>query len=129
MRIILRILAIAVWFAIIGTLLLVWRIWRVGTLGVLMASGIFGLITVLGWIFTMVAGPFGAVQLWRLRESGRRTVLLLAGYAFLYYFVCLFFFRQSGAANSKIWLALGGNIVVVALLLSSPVRRACSGRT
>jgi len=56
MRIILRIVAVAIWFAIIGTLLLIWRFWRFGDLATLWASGIFGLITFLGWLLTLTVG-------------------------------------------------------------------------
>jgi hypothetical protein len=113
------------WVAIIGTLLLTRRFWRFGGFGALMATGAFGLITVLGWTLTLAVGPVAAVRLWRLRESGRRTTLLLAVYTLLYYIVSGLFFRQPGAASPKLWLALGGNALLVLLLLSPSARRAC----
>jgi hypothetical protein len=111
--------------AIIGTLLLIWRFWRFGGLGALMATGAFELITVLGWTLTLAEGPVAAVRLWRLRESVRRTTLLLAVYTLLDYIVSGLFFRQPGAASPKLWLALGGNTLLVLLLLSPSARRAC----
>jgi hypothetical protein len=38
-----------------------------------------GLATLFGWAITLFAGPVAAVQLWRLKESGRRAALLVVG--------------------------------------------------
>ena len=101
MRIILRIVAVAIWFAIISTLLLIWRFWRFGDLATLWASGIFGLITFLGWLLTLNVGPFAGIQLWRLRESGRKSSLFLAGCTLLYYLVTWLISRQHNVPNPK----------------------------
>jgi hypothetical protein len=124
-RIVLKILSIALWVAIIGTLLLIWRFWRFGDFGALLATGAFGLITVFGWALTLAVGPFAAFQLWRLRESGRMAASLLAGFNLLYYVVPPLFSRQSTSASPKLWLAIGGNAFLLLLLLSPSARRAC----
>ena len=124
MRIILRIFAIIVWLAIIFNLLLLWRIWRAGTFA-LMVTGPLGLFTVLGWALIIAVGPFAAVQLWRLRENGRRASLLLSGYTLLYYFAMGLSFQQQHLATSKVWLWAGANAYFVMVLLSPTARRAC----
>jgi len=126
MRIILRIFAIVMWWEIIRTIVLIWRFSRLGGLGALM-HGIFGAATILGWLLTLAIGPFASTQLWRLRESGRKASLLLAVYALLYYIAGGLFFRQPGAKLSPILVALAGNALFSALLLSSPARRVCLG--
>ena len=65
MRMILRILAILTGLEIVHTALLIWRFPHLADLG--MTTTIFGAVTALGWILTLVVGPFAAVQLWRLR--------------------------------------------------------------
>lgn len=128
MRIVLKLLSIALWLGIIGTLLIVLRFWRLGGIRPLMAIGAFGPMTVVGWVLTLAVGPFAAVQLWRLRESGRRAALLLGGFTLLYYFVPPLFFPQPSAPSPKIWTAIGGNALLVLLLLSPSARRACESQ-
>ena len=124
MRIILRIFAIVMWWEIIRTIVLIWRFSRLGGLAALM-RGIFGATTIIGWLLILAVGPFAATQLWRLRESGRKASLLLAVYAFSYYLAGVLFFREPGAELSPILVAVAGNALFSALLLSPPARRAC----
>jgi hypothetical protein len=84
MRIILRIYGIVIGLAIIRTVFMVHSFSSTNSLRALLADGVFGVISVSGWILTLAMGPFAAVQLWRLRESGRRTSLFLAVYGLLY---------------------------------------------
>src|SRR5579863_8799010 len=104
MRLVLRILAILMGWEIINTGLLIWRIWRLNNFSPLIMSGLFGIISILGWVLTFVVGPFATVQLWRFRASGRRTSLFLACYALLYYVAGWLFFREPGATNFKSYL-------------------------
>jgi hypothetical protein len=99
--------------------------WHAGDLGKLMMSGGFGQLTAVGWALTLALGPFAAVQLWRMRESGRRASLALASFALLYYVVAWSFFRQPGAEASKALIPVVENALFSALLLSSPTRRIC----
>jgi hypothetical protein len=124
MRIILRIFAIVMWCEIIRTIVFIWRFSRLGGLAALM-RGIFGATTIIGWLLILAVGPFAATQLWRLRESGRKASLLLAVYAFSYYLAGVLFFREPGAELSPILVAVAGNALFSALLLSPPARRAC----
>jgi hypothetical protein len=107
------------------TILLVWRMARLGGLGELARTGAFGLITMLGWVLTLVVGPFAAAQLWRLRESGRRASLFLASFALIYYAAGLLFFRGTGAETAQIAVPIVGNLLLSVLLVSSPARRVC----
>lgn len=125
MRIILRILAFGLWFGIAGTFVFFWRFVHHGDFRMLMASGVFGLMTVLGWGLTIGVGPFAAIQLWRLRESGRKASLLVAGYTFLYYIVSGFFFRGPIASIPNILLVLGSKATIVAILLLPSARGVC----
>jgi hypothetical protein len=96
-----------------------------GGIGELGRSGAFGLTTILGWLLTLSVGPFAVVQLWRLRESGRRSSLLLSAWAFVYYAAGMLFFRGPGAETAKIAVPIVGNLLLSVLLVSSPVRRVC----
>ncbi len=125
MRVVLRILAIAVGFGAGLTLLLVLRFWRLSGFGDLLATGAFGSITVLGWVLNLIVGPFAAIQLWRLRDSGRRASLVLVGYSLLYYAVGWFFFRQPQTRSSEVWWPGVYNALLAALLFSRSARRAC----
>jgi hypothetical protein len=87
MRIVLKFLAALIWFAIAGTVLLIWRFSHFGSLGTLAGNAVFGVATVLGWVFTLALGPVAAIQLWRLRESGRMLSLFLSLFALIYYVV------------------------------------------
>lgn len=124
MRIVLRILAILMGWEIINTILLVHRIWRLGNLAEL-TSGLLGATAALGWVLTFVIGPFAAVQLWRLRPSGRKTSLLLAAFALLYYIGGWLFFRGPGAAFKSVIVPIIGNSLFLVLLLSPQARRLC----
>jgi hypothetical protein len=125
MGIVLKVLAIVVGIGVVFTLALVWRFWRLGGFGPLMATGAFGLITVLGWVLTLAVGPVATVQLWRIRESGRLTSLFLAAYGVLYYAAGWVFFRQPATETSRVWLGAVGNALLVAVLVSGRARRAC----
>jgi len=127
MRIILRILSVIMWLAVIGTLFLIRRIWHFGGIARLMSAGFFGFSTFLGWLLVLAVGPFAAVQLWRLRESGRISSLLLAGYTFLYYVAGWVTSGQRRLVTPKLWFAIAGNACIVLLLLSPYARKICKG--
>lgn len=126
MRVVLRILAIAVGVEIIQTVSMVWYFWSSNGLKDLAAEGTFGWATFLGWFLTMTLGLFGATQLWRLLSSGRIALSLLAAFAVLYYSLGWLLIPQTGTgALSRIGLQIAGNIFLIAILLSPPARRAC----
>lgn len=126
MRTLLRIFATLVWLAVASTLILIWQTWRLGDIGALARTGIFGAVTAFGWILTLILGPFAALQLWRLRESGQRASLFLASYTFLYYAGGWFFFEPAGGVTFQLGLTMLWNSLFCGVLLSSPVRRICA---
>jgi hypothetical protein len=124
-RIFLRVIAIWISFQIAYSILLIWRMAFLGGIGELSRSGVLGLATILGWLLTLSVGPFAVVQLWRLREIGRKLSLFLSAFAFAYYATGLLFFRGPGAETAKIAVPILGNLFLSLLLVSSPVRRVC----
>jgi hypothetical protein len=105
--------------------MLIWRMALLGGIGELSRSGVLGLATIVGWLLTLSVGPFAVVQLWRLRENGRKSSLLLSAFAFAYYAAGLLFFRGHSAETAKIVVPILGNLLLSVLLVSSPVRRLC----
>lgn len=125
MRTFLRVIAIWIALQLAYSILLIWRMVLLGGIRELSRSGVFGFTTMLGWLLTLSVGPFATVQLWRLRESGRKSALLLSAFAFAYYSAGFLFFRGPGAEASKIALPIVGNLIFSVFLVSSPVRRTC----
>jgi len=125
MRTVLRFLAALIWWPIAGTVLLIWRLWHLGSLRALAGNSLFGVATVLGWVFTLALGPVAAIQLWRLQESGRRISLFLSLFALIYYVVSWVYFRDPNTDFFKGGLAVSGNAVFCAILLSPQARRIC----
>src|SRR3972149_5446841 len=78
-------------FAVVMAGPVVLRFTTNGGIAALLGTGVFGLLTVLGWLLTLLVGPFAAVQLWRLRPSGRRvTRFLVLSLGLLVRIGCLF---------------------------------------
>jgi|SRR5579872_1367912 len=125
MRIVLRIIAIGIWIAVIGTLGKVWGMWHFDHFVSLMATRSFGILTVVGWGITLTAGAFGATQLWRLRESGRRMALFVFGYAVFYYIAGWLSIRQTYKVTHPAWFAMALYAALVLLLLSPAARSTC----
>ena len=113
MRIVLRI--IAVWFGL-TSLVLAFLLLHFGTMGVNTVRGAVAVILLT--VFTAL-GAFAAVQLWRLRESGRKAALgvCLVGLAFVF----VQFNRLS--TFDAVRLSITGLIMLV--LLSASAKRAC----
>jgi hypothetical protein len=126
MRTLLRLLAVAVVIAVIGTILLVGRFWSFDRFKSLIDSGSYGYVTIFCWLVVVVAGPFAAVQVWRMRRSGLITCLILTLSTFLYYTVGWLFYARAEADHSKLLLAIGCNVLLALLLISPPARHACS---
>ena len=66
-----RLLAVVVSMYVIGAASYAWGLWRNGLVGVLLLSGAPGYVLAAHWFVALAAGPFGCVQLWRGRPSGR----------------------------------------------------------
>jgi hypothetical protein len=128
MRILLRVIAVIIAVAVILTVKLVWRFWHLGGFKTLIATGTFGWITIFGWLIALVLGPFATVQLWRFREIGRITSLVLLGYNILYYGMGWVFLRGRTPISyaPTFLMTTGFNALLAATLLSASARRLCS---
>ena len=124
MRIILRVLAIYIGLNVPFTVRFVWRAWHMDGYRTLIATGAFGWITIFGWIITVIVGSFAGVQLWRLREIGRVTSLIVFGFAALYYAAGPLLLREP--ITPALWLRIGFNVLLVAALSLPSARRICS---
>lgn len=69
MKAFLRAVAILLGVAIMLQLFLVLQIAASGHLTALARPGALGILTFVGWVIVLTAGPIAAVQLWRLRRS------------------------------------------------------------
>lgn len=94
-------------------------------IGALLSIGVFGLLTLTSWVLTILVGPFAAVQLWRLRPSGRRATVLLAAFGTLYYLSGLVLFRGPGTNTTVVAIMLVIYVAVLAFLLSAPAKSQC----
>ncbi len=125
MRTVLKVLAGILWWPILATLLLVWRLWRADSLKTVVESGLFGAATALGWALTLVMGPVAAILLWRLEERGRRVALCLSLFALGYYLISWAYFRSPQTNYLNLAFAVAGNFAFAAILLAKPAREAC----
>ncbi len=111
MRVLVRMAAGVACLSVLGTLWFVTVIAAAGRMQPILATGLLGVLTVIGWAVTLVVGPIAAVQLWRFRESGRRAGLVLFGSGVAYYIVGWFGLRSPQAsalscAVATTWFAL-----------------------
>jgi hypothetical protein len=125
MRILLRLIAALAVLSVIATAVFVFRFGAVG-LRALLATGMFGLITIIGWIITFTVGPVAAIQLYRLRPSGRIAAAVLFGTMLVYYIVGLFTFREPEAPATPIVALCVFLSALVALVLSPAAKRVCT---
>ena len=108
------------------TLLLVILILGRGGFRPLLNAGVFGVVTLLGWVVGLTFGPLATVHLWQLRERGRIAALILFGYGFLYYLAGYFWLRALEASSTQILAATIAHLVPVLILASPQARRVCS---
>ena len=83
MRILFRLVAGFTFLSVIGTLVLVIVIWQRGGMLYLAHSGPFGILTLGGWVITLVIGPPAVVLLWKQKDAGI-LLRLLFGRAFVF---------------------------------------------
>ena len=126
MRIALRLIACVIAIAVIQSGVLVVHIFMLGGLGPLVDSGALGLGTIAGWLAVITAGPFAAIQLWRLRRAGLFLASILCGIAFAYYMIGLLVLRVPNAPVTPIVVAIAIDALVLSLLVSPAARRAVS---
>jgi hypothetical protein len=118
MRLLIRIVAVLAAVSVLGTVWFVAAFAAAGGLRGLLTSGMLGVLTIVGWVITLIAGPVAAVQLWRFRQSGRRAGIILFGYGLAYYLVGLLALRSPEASIWQIFAAalMFGFPLVVLLL-------------
>jgi hypothetical protein len=126
-RVLLRILALIAAFTVVGTVMFILRVPGTRNAIAFATASAFGAVTVIGWVVSLVGGPFAAVQLWRLRESGRRAAIVVFGYGFAYYVVGLLVFRDPGVAIAPIVLGAVSFGVPLVILLSRRARQVTAG--
>ncbi len=126
MKIILRVVALLMGFAVLITLLQVLHFSQAGEIGILAHSGI-GIATLVSWMIILTCGPISAVQLWRFRRTGLYLSAMLSGLAFLYYLGGLIASHPNNAALRSILISLVANGILVAVLLSRKARQICEG--
>jgi len=126
-RILLRVISLVTGLAVALTALSVGQFAASGELAVLAESGVLGVATLIGWFTILVAGPVASVQLWRLRRTGLFLTALLGIFVVVYYLVGITL-RAPGAPFAPVVVAVLVNSALVALLLSSPAKRACAAQ-
>ena len=127
MRIVLRVIAVVTAISVCTTAWFIAWMARTGGLQALFHAGLLGVITFAGWGVTLVLGPITAVQLWRVRETGRRAGIFLYGYGVLYY---LFGFglRSPDSSIDQIISAAGMPALTFVVLLLPRARAATANR-
>ena len=126
MALVLKSIAAVAATSVAFTLLLVVVIVGRGGFRPLLNAGVFGVMTLLGWVVGLTFGPLATVHLWQLHERGRIAALILFGYGFLYYLAGYFWLRSPEASSAQIIAAACAHLVPVLLLASPQARRACS---
>jgi hypothetical protein len=122
-----RIVAVLAGVSVLFTLWFVAAFAAAGGLGALLASGLLGGLTIVGWVITLVMGPIAAVQLWRFRDSGRRAGIILFGYGLAYYVVGLLdALRSPEASTWQILAAATMFALPLVVLLTRRTRALCS---
>lgn len=127
MRILLRLVAVICALSVVATVVFIARF---GTSGIskLVATGMFGLITLFGWLITLVAGSIAAVQLLRLKSTGRIAAAVLFGTMSAYYvygLVGIIAFRQPSTFIGPVIAMSAFSLLLVVLVLSPAAKRAC----
>jgi hypothetical protein len=124
-KFVLRGIAVGTALAVVLTVALAFQFVANGRIGALLSIGVFGVLTLTAWILTVLVGPFAAVQLWRLRQSGRRATALLAAYTTIYYVAGLVLFRGPGTKVAVVVFMAAINAAASAFLLSGRARLEC----
>jgi hypothetical protein len=126
MRILIRTIAVLAAVSVLGTVWFVVAFAAAGGLRGLLTSGLLGGLTIVGWVIALVAGPVATVQLWRLRQSGRRAGILLFGYGLAYYLVGLLALRSPEASTRQIFAAATMFALPLGVLLLPRTRMLCA---
>jgi hypothetical protein len=120
-RLLVRLVAVLAAASVVLTLFFIPGFASAGGLRALVTSGALGVLTIVGWVITLVMGPIAAVQLWRFRETGRRAGIIMFGYGLAYYLIGALGLRSSEASI--------GQIVIAATIFALPLIVLLSPRT
>ena len=129
MRLLIRTVAVLAGLSALGMLWAMAGVAGAGEIRTVAASGVFGWLTLLGWVIAIAAGPIALVQLWRFRESGRRAAIVLFAYGLAYYVAGLYVLRSPGPSGSQMLIAAASFAVPLAVLFLPRTRMLCSART
>jgi hypothetical protein len=127
-RILLRVIAVVAGATVLGTIRFILGVPGIANAIAYATTSAFGALTAIGWVISLIAGPIAAIQLWRLRQIGRRAGVLVFGYGFIYYVLGMAVFRDPDVAVWPILAAATTFAVPLAILVSDRARRACGGR-
>ena len=91
----------------------------------LLGAGALGVLTLAGWVVTLVLGPLTTVRLWHLQESGRRAGLVFFSFGVVYYVAGFLWLRSPEAQSAQVIAAAIAYAVPAAILATPAARRAC----
>ena len=128
MRIVLRLIALLAALSVVQTLWFLVMIVAPGGFRGLTPTSVLGALTFIGWIVTLIAGPITAIQLWRLRDSGRRAGVLMFGAGSAYYLGGLTI-RTPEAPIGPILIAVVCFVVPLSVLLSRRAKQVTGGHS
>jgi hypothetical protein len=126
LKLLIRIIAVLAALSVAFTIWFIARIAASGGMRSLATSGMLGVLTLAGWLVSLIVGPFAAVQLWKYQESGRRAGAILFGYGLAYYVIGLFVLRQPGAQVGQIIVAAALYAIPFVVLMLPAAHVACA---
>ena len=125
MPILLKAVAATAAASVIFTIWLVLALLSAGADLRVLAAGALGVLTIIGWVVTVTLGPVAAVQLWRLKESGRLAAIAVFGFGLVYYVAGYFWLRTASASGRQILAAIVAYAIPVVILALPAARRHC----
>jgi hypothetical protein len=129
LKVTLRIVAVLAALSVVFTVWFIASFAAAGGGSAMGTSGLLGILTLAGWVVSLTAGPFAAVQLWRHRDSGRRAGMILFGYGLAYYVIGLLVLRQPGAQVGQIIAAAAIYAIPLIVLAMPAACKACATNT
>jgi apolipoprotein N-acyltransferase len=125
MPLLLRVIAATAAASVVFTIWLMLAVLSAGGPRQLFAAGALGALTAIGWVVTVTLGPIAAVQLWRLKESGRLAAIAVFGFGVVYYTAGYFWLRSASASSRQILAAIVAYAIPVVILSLPAARRHC----
>ncbi|HZM94381.1 MAG TPA: hypothetical protein VFB92_13205 [Vicinamibacterales bacterium] len=125
MTIVLRLMSLFIALQVVLTIRAIAWLARSGFLAAFVSGGL-GRLTLAAWVMLCVVGPVGAVQLWRLRESGRYAAIVFTTIGILYYMIGGAMYRSAEAPPLGLAIGLFVPSVLLLILLLPAAKRACA---